>query len=191
MEPKPYLDDPAYLIYPDGKVWSTKTNKFLSPFLSQQGYFRVSLSNHKKYFVHRLVAETFIPNPNNFPQINHKDENKQNNKVENLEWVTNKQNMNYGTRNNRAGNTSKQTYEKIWKNSRRKPNIKPVTMCDPNTHEEIQDFISAAEAARFLGKTNKHAHQNISNCVNGRSKTAYGYWWKFSKKPIDSFLEEC
>lgn len=113
MEPKPYPNDPFYLVYPDGRIWSTKRNIFLSAFISKQGYKRVSLTNHKKYFVHRLVAETFIPNPDNLPQVNHKDENKLNNNVENLEWVDNKQNMNYGTRNKRAGEKAKENYDRI------------------------------------------------------------------------------
>lgn len=66
-----------------------------------RGYLTVSLKKngkiYKKY-VHRLVAETFIPNPNNLPQINHKDENKKNNCVDNLEWCDNIYNMNYGSR---------------------------------------------------------------------------------------------
>lgn len=63
------------------------------------GYLRVTLTKNKKYKhfkVHRLVAEAFIPNPNNLPQINHKDINRKNNNVSNLEWCTAKYNMNYG-----------------------------------------------------------------------------------------------
>lgn len=72
-----------------------------------QGYLEVTLThnNKRKYCkVHRLVAQTFIPNPDNLPQINHKDENPLNNNVENLEWCTAKYNCNYGTRNNRIYN---------------------------------------------------------------------------------------
>lgn len=74
---------------------------------NKRGYLQVSLSkNNKRYYfsVHRLVAMTFIPNPNNLPQINHKDENTLNNCIENLEWCTPKYNCNYGTRNSRIYN---------------------------------------------------------------------------------------
>lgn len=80
-----------YLIYDDGKVFNTKTQKFLKGSIGENGYqyFRLSLEGKKKmFYVHRLVAEHFLDNPNNLPVVNHKDGNKLNNKVDNLEWVT-------------------------------------------------------------------------------------------------------
>lgn len=74
---------------------------------SKRGYLQVSLiKNHKRYYfnVHRLVAITFLPNPDNLPQVNHKDENTMNNNVDNLEWCTAKYNCNYGTRNKKIYN---------------------------------------------------------------------------------------
>ena len=88
-----------YLIYPDGKVFSTKSNKFLKPNITPQGYKSVELFNNngsKRLLIHRLVAQAFIPNPENLPQVNHKDENPSNNSMDNLEWCTAKYNMNYG-----------------------------------------------------------------------------------------------
>lgn len=80
-----------------------KKGKILIPGLTTKGYETVNLSdvNHKitSKRVHRLVAEAFIPNPNNLPQVNHIDENKLNNFVTNLEWCTNTYNISYGTRN--------------------------------------------------------------------------------------------
>lgn len=73
--------------------------RMLKPRLNTKGYMFVSLSKDDKkktFYVHRMVAKAFIPNPNNYPQINHKDEDRKNNCVDNLEWCTNKYNCNYG-----------------------------------------------------------------------------------------------
>ena len=66
----------------------------------RKNYFHVTLANRKIVQVHTLVAQAFIPNPNNLPQVNHKDENKQNNRADNLEWCTAKYNNSYGSRKN-------------------------------------------------------------------------------------------
>ena len=87
-----------YAITEDGRVWSYKYSKFLKARPSADGYLYVGLSNNYKYkncLVHRLVAEAYLPNPNNWPQVNHKDENKANNSVSNLEWCSNQYNIDY------------------------------------------------------------------------------------------------
>lgn len=89
-----------YAIDETGKVWSYYTNKYLTPSLNGAGYYQVILVKDKiKYHktIHRLVAETFIPNPNNLQVVNHKDEDKTNNNVDNLEWCSHKYNSNYGS----------------------------------------------------------------------------------------------
>lgn len=82
-----------YLIYENGQIYSIKFNKFLKCPTDTKGYKYLDLRHSKcKYRcpkIHRLVALAFIPNPNNLPQINHKDGNKKNNSVDNLEWCTN------------------------------------------------------------------------------------------------------
>lgn len=92
-----------------GKLPSTASvkGKIISPWIdSDSGYLKVTLytKSHKKRCekLHRLIAKTFIPNPQNKETINHKDENKFNNTVVNLEWMTNKENLNYGTRKQRV-----------------------------------------------------------------------------------------
>lgn len=91
-----------YFVNKEGKVYSEKLGRFLSEQDNGRGYKLVSLKidgerRWKKAYVHRLVAMAFIPNPENLPEVNHKDENKGNNNSYNLEWLSRKDNVNYGT----------------------------------------------------------------------------------------------
>lgn len=99
-----------YDITDTGKVFSKISGKYLTPTIDTDGYKIVGLflnGTQKKKKVHRLVAEAFIPNPNNYNQVNHKDENPQNNNVDNLEWCDCQYNINYGTRNNKVADKIK------------------------------------------------------------------------------------
>ena len=96
-----------YKINNIGEILNVRTNRLLHQCVRKSGYKQVTLCKvdedgyrtQRVYRVHRLVAQAFIPNPKNLPQINHKDENKSNNCVDNLEWCTAKYNINYGERN--------------------------------------------------------------------------------------------
>jgi len=124
------------------------------------GYLLISLwkdNKPKQFLIHRIVANAFLPNFNNLPCINHKDENSLNNNVENLEWCTHKYNMNYGTRNKRIG----------------EKNSKPVIQKNKNTGEIIRIFASAMEAERETGIINS----TISEYCTSKRKTAGGFIW--------------
>ena len=127
------------------------------------GYCFVVLSfkqKQKPQRIHRLVAQAFISNPDNYPQVNHKDENKLNNRVDNLEWCTIKYNVNYGTGPERRGT-------KIGK---------PVLQISNDTI--INEFKSLHDAARYM----KCSVSNIMKCCKGVNKTACGYNWKYKKE---------
>ena len=88
-----------YAITPEGEVWSYKKKMFLVPRANSKGYLRVQLfkdGQKKWYRVHRLVAEAYIPNPDNLPQVDHIDGNKMHNYLNNLQWITNRDNVRKG-----------------------------------------------------------------------------------------------
>ena len=156
--------------------------KILKQNINRRGYCSVPLSKNgkcKKYSVHRLVAQAFIPNPNNYPVVNHKDENPANNAVWNLEYCTQQYNCNYGTRNERVSK-AKKGEKNYWygKKGKDSPNTKPVLMFTKN-NEFLRRFDSVADANEYLDKP--RANTNIYLCAEGISKTAYNYIWIYEK----------
>lgn len=159
-----------------GEVYSLKSNKILKQYLrgrENRLYYYVSLSRngiHTQYKVSRLVAMSFLPNPNNLPLINHKDENKLNNNVDNLEWCDYEYNNNYGNRKQKMVETRKLNGNCVF-----------TIMCDKNTKEPIKTFESTRDAIKFLNLKDS-ASGNISAVIKGRKKSAYGYFWKTEKQ---------
>ena len=160
-----------YMVSNLGRVKSLNYNgtgqdRIMKPTVYSGGYFRVKLWKNKKpklHLVHRLVAQAFLPNPYNLPQINHKDENPANNCVDNLEWCTSKYNINYGTRIEK--------YRKTNTNGKKSKQIVQYSL----NGEVIKVWPSSHEVERQLG----FHHGNIINCCKGRQNTAYGYIWQY------------
>lgn len=169
-----------YFIYDNGDVLNTSTNKILQGSIGESGYkyYRLSKNNTKQmFYAHRLVAQYFLDNPNNLPIVNHKDGNKLNNNVDNLEWVTEKENILHGIKTGlKIYKKGKQNamYGKFGKNSNR---AIPILQFDLNNNL-IKQWDSQIEIQRELG----YKQSVISNCCNGRGKTAYGYIWKHKVK---------
>lgn len=149
---------PDYQVSNTGKVKSIKfCNERILKSQNVNGYKRVILFRDGKYknmFVHRLVAEAFITNPENLPQVNHRNECKTDNRLENLEFCDRKYNMNFGTRTQRASKTKS----------------KPVLCIETNIV-----FPSTMEIQSKLG----FKKSNICACCNGKLKSAYGFHWKY------------
>lgn len=138
------------------KLLKPRNNK-----VSGDAYFIVSLCKngiHKNFYIHRLVAEAFIANVNDLPQVNHIDEDKSNNKVSNLEWCTIEYNLNYGTRREKEARTKGISVFQYTK--------------DGNF---VKEYYSIREATRQTGIT------NVGDCIRGKSKTAGGFIWKLNK----------
>lgn len=156
-----------YWISTSGTVVNLKTNHVLTPFISNRGYYRVFVCSDegKRLYrrVHRLVLESFVLNPDNLPQVNHKDENKLNNYIANLEWCTNQYNQNYGTAMLRSS-------LKRLNGSR----SKAVSQFDLDNNL-IKTYPSTMEAQRQTGITNVA----IGFCCRGNCKAASGYIWKY------------
>lgn len=140
-----------------GKRGYVNEYRYINPVDNGNGYLRVNLMCNgvqRTVYIHKLVALYFIDNPHGYTEVNHKDENKANNNVDNLEWCTHKYNANYGTRIERGIRS-------------RDKRIKCI--------ETNEIYPSLKEASQAMNLT----RSAISNCIKGRSKTAAGYTWEY------------
>ena len=146
-----------------GQIRNTKTNYILKGRLSKSGYLQVSLTDketkkQKNYYIHRVVAIHFLENLDNKREVNHKDGNKLNNNVDNLEWVTPSENQKHRQKILGKTKTSQRKIGKFNKN-----------------HVLIEEYPSIVDAAKSFGKS----RVNIDNALQGKQKTAYGFIWEY------------
>lgn len=171
----------AYAVSSIGRVKNLRTGRILKPTPTRVGYYRVGLSVGgvlKYYFVHRLVALAFIPNPLGKPTVNHINEIKTDNRIENLEWATNAEQNVHGTRIQRA------VMHTDWKN--RGIDYASVAAHHDYTQDhmcgrkktiaykdgvELGEFRSQAEAAKWCGVS----ATRVSMCAKGLIKSVFGF----------------
>lgn len=151
----------------------TTKGRILKPTLTDMGYLTICLKQHQKsktFFIHRLVAKAFIPNPNNYPIINHKDSVPTNNNVENLEWCTQSHNV---------------------KESYRVGNAKPTKGCFkkgmiPHNRKAVKqydldgNFIATYKSIRFASESTNTNPVCIGNCCKGTQETSNGFKWRYA-----------
>lgn len=145
----------------NGKVRNPnlKNERILKAAKDMGGYLRIALSKDGKkkfYMVHRLVASAFIPNPYSLPQVNHRDEDKTNNIIQNLEWCSAKYNSNYGTRTQRISDF-----------------LSKSVICV----ETGKIYNSLMQIEREMG----FSCSNLSNVCNGKRKTCGGFHWRYTE----------
>lgn len=152
-----------------------KKGKMLTNIINNMGYEYVMLKGEnesKKFYIHRLVAQAFIPNPNNKKEVNHIDCNPLNNRVDNLEWVSHKENMAYMSKLGRSNKTGD------WLEKIKQKNIsraKSVLQIDPNTNEIINTFktIHSVKGYGFLPSS-------VCTCCKNKRGTHKGYIWRYA-----------
>ena len=179
MKALPIKDFPDYYITDTGDVYSrnyhhTGRIKKIKTYKNKWGYERIVLSKYNKkthFSIHRLVAIAFIPNPENKPQVNHKNGVKTDNKVSNLEWVSRKENIqhSYKTLHRKANMPWKDKFGALHPRSKIIQQIK--------NGKTIAEFYGANEAERKTGIS----HSNIIACCKGRLNYTGGYQWKYKR----------
>lgn len=165
------IPNTVYSIDITGAIVKTGRISQLKPHTGKDGYVRIALyANNKRVckYVHRLVAEVFLDNPDKLPEVNHIDGNRSNNNSVNLEWITTSKNVKY------AYDSGRKIAPHLGKLGADNHNSKPVIGIHKDTGSVIT-FPGASDAARNIGKNKS----SIINVIAGRRKTSGGYKWSY------------
>ena len=145
-------------------------------------YVRLNIGSDKRmFFVHRLVAIAFVQNSSLLPEVNHRNENKEDNNAENLEWCTHKYNQTYGTRIERVQRTKKRLNSErnalMKKNHNHSYGAEKPVLCYLMDGTFVNRFRSLSMAAQSIGDNVSH----ISACCKGQRKSVRGYKWRYEE----------
>lgn len=158
-----------------GNVRNRKSKKIMKPAISNKGYYLVALSRNGKqhtYTIHKLVMVNFCRLPLNGEVINHKDHNKLNNKLDNLEYVTQKENVRDAFNNNLCANVIEQAKRNI---------VKAIdsTKIKIDQFDKNNNYIRTWDSIRECSRELNIDDANITSCLKGKRKTAGGYLWRY------------
>lgn len=178
---------PNYEVSNMGNVRVKETKYIMKPFKNEAGYLRVSLSNliakGKKFYIQRIVAKEFLPNLENKPTVNHKNNIRHDNRLCNLEWST------MSEQNKHKYNINKKLNKRI--------NIKSIWRIDIETNKKLEKYQSTTEAVKWIKANNLtncknelNLRQSLINVSNGKTNTAYGYKWQYEEFINDIYEDE-
>jgi|LauGreDrversion4_2_1035121.scaffolds.fasta_scaffold52823_4 hypothetical protein len=184
---KTITDFPKYEVSDIGNVRVKESKYIMKPFKNEPGYLRIGITNdfnkRKKFYIHRLVAIEFLPNPENKLTINHKNNIRNDNRLCNLEWCTMvEQSIHKHKTNNK--------FEK-------RINIKAIWRLDVNTLEKLEKYQSTTEAVKWIKQNNLtnsinelNLRKSLINVSNGKTNSAYGYKWLYENDETNIFEDE-
>lgn len=178
------IDFEKYTITEDGKIFSKRHNRYMHGYLTKKGYIRVNMlckDNQQRFYQwHRVIWFYFNGEiPQNY-EINHKDEDKTNNSLDNLELLTHTENINYGTRSQRAATSISFALKgkHLTDETKKKlslANSKPILQYNLETNKPIKEWYGVREAARCLNLNSS----NISKVCRGEMNQSAGYGWRY------------
>lgn len=164
--------DDNYEASTDGQIRERGSHRILAQWYDKDGYLLVKMSQ-RMYRAHRVIAMTFIDNPQNKPVVNHKDFNKSNNHVENLEWVTYSENTLHSFTNHHRDESIKEWVKKV------QPLAAEASKTKVAQYDLEGTLIAIYPSQREASEATNTCRSSITRCVRGHRKTAGGYKWAY------------